>query len=122
MNIGNLATKEHLERCSEEAAQSGDFETARNLQRDLVRTLERSPESTHGQLGDALYLLAFYCFKLGEYKSAQIEAAKAIGFRRLFFGRGHAKLNEAMELARQIQFELSKTEVRRTRRKTVSLN
>lgn len=76
-------------------------------------------ESNAGHLGDAMHTLALNLHQTQKYKDAQVAISKAIGLRRLYFGKKHEKLQESLELAKLIQVELSKTERRRTRRKTV---
>ncbi|HIA53998.1 MAG TPA: hypothetical protein EYN91_18215 [Candidatus Melainabacteria bacterium] len=98
------------------------FDEARRLQDELVQKIERNPSCTSGALGDALFRLAFYSYKCGYYKVAQMEIAKSIGYRRLFFGKGNEKVRETVELAKVIQDELSKLEPRRIRRKRSPLS
>ena len=94
-----------------------DFESARYIQEELVRLTESDLSSTAAQLGDELYKLGAFTLKTGEFKAAQMHTAKAIGFRRMFFGKGHHKVYEALELAKAIQSELAKIEPRRARQR-----
>lgn len=91
-----------------ENVEKGNFEAARKLQTELVRRVEADAGSNAGEIGDALHDLSAYCFKVGEFEAAKITIAKAIGFLRLYNGKQTPKVQNALNLAKEIQEELAK--------------
>lgn len=102
-----------------EAESNARFAEARMLQEHLVHLMEGDQSSTSGCLGDAIYKLATLSYRCRYFKAAQMDVARAIGYRRMFFGKGHAKVAEAVDLAKVIQVELSKVDPPRRRRKSI---
>ena len=98
------------------AENSQSYVDACEFQEQLVHVLERELSCSAGELGDAFLKLASLSFQCGYFKAAQMNVAKAIGYRRMYFGKGHANVMKAVDLAKLIQAELAKTEPPRRRR------
>jgi hypothetical protein len=83
-----------------------DFSTAKSYQLTIARIAECDPHSTAGELGDIFYRLGVLDVKAGAGEAAISALAKALGFRRIFFGKGHPKVEETMELIKEIRRDL----------------
>lgn len=97
-----LLVREHESKC--------DFQTARKFQVRLLELKENDSACNAGDLGDTFHQLAILTLKTGDPEEAVTYLVKALGLRRIFFGKGHPKVVETMDLVKEIRTTAAKND------------
>lgn len=99
------ASKEihRLEQIVFDYEQISDFLIAKTIQLTIVQLTESDPKCTAGELGDRFHRLGELIIKAGEGEDLFAILAKALGFRRIFYGKGHPKVQETLEIIKDIR-------------------
>lgn len=104
--MNNQDQKDELVRLQQlvlEHEKNNDFRTAKNFQVRLLEIKERDSACNAGDLGDTFHQLALLTLKTGDADEAVTFLVKALGLRRIFFGKGHPKVLETMNLVKEIR-------------------
>ncbi len=105
----NSNSKEHcselekLQKLVMEHEDNQDYLTAMSVQNKIVQMVESDSRCSSGELGDSFYRVGYIAYRAGAHEEAVGYLCKALGFRRLFFGKGHPKVIEVMDLIREIR-------------------
>lgn len=103
------ASKEihRLEQIVFDYEQISDFLIAKTIQLTIVQITESDPNCTAGELGDRFHRLGELIVKAGADEDAIGNLTKALGFRRIFYGKGHPKVQETLELIKDVRRNVS---------------
>jgi hypothetical protein len=80
-----------------------DYRSACEVQKRIISEKERDVKSTAGDLGEAYLLLGRYLGVLHEIKAAELAYCRSLGLLRIFYGKGHAKVRQAMEQLQELR-------------------
>ncbi|MBC7998460.1 MAG: hypothetical protein IAF58_10975, partial [Leptolyngbya sp.] len=95
-----------------------DFSLAFDIQTRIVTLLESEPGSVSGDLGDAFFHLGCLAYQLSKNEEALGYLVKALGFRRIFFGKGHEKVEQVMDLIKEVRSKIPKNAATKVDRRT----
>lgn len=105
----NVQERESLQKLVLEHENNQEFGSALDLQVQVIQMIERDPRCTSHELGDNFFRLGYLAYQLGNSEAAVKNLTKALGFRRLFYGKGHEKVIETMDLIKEIRAKAKKS-------------
>jgi hypothetical protein len=109
---------ECLQKLVFEYEEKKDFASALHFQTQIAKLVEGDPTSTAGELGESFFRLGSLAYNLGNVEEAVTYLCKSLGFRRLFFGKGHQKVVETMDLIKLIRSSAPKKHSNKVDRRT----
>ncbi|MBC7997873.1 MAG: hypothetical protein IAF58_08015 [Leptolyngbya sp.] len=80
-----------------------DYRAACELQKRIIFVREEDPKSTAGDVGDAYLRLGRYLRILNETEHAELAFIRSLGLLRIFHGKGHEKVKDAMHQIKELR-------------------
>lgn len=80
-----------------------DYRAACELQKRIIFVREDDPKSTAEDVGDAYLRLGRYLRILDETEHAELAFIRSLGFLRIFHGKSHEKVKDAMHQIKELR-------------------